>query len=203
MLAVEGPLSGQVLERAGLPAPQDPFSHVAWNQNLINRFTATGASGFRIFLQPGQKNEIVARLEEAGAAAADPEAVRSVRLEHGKPRYGEDIFDNNLVHETQQLYAVHFNKGCYLGQEIVERVRSRGQVNRLLVGLRIEGSAPPPAGTALAAGELEAGKVTSAAWSPAEYRVAALAYVRRENAEPGFILQCEGRAAEVRIPYSP
>ena len=65
-----------------------------------------------------------------------------MRLEHGKPRYGEDIFDTTLPQETQQIHAVNFAKGCYIGQEIVERIRSRGHVNRLLVKLEVEGDAP-------------------------------------------------------------
>jgi len=203
VLSVEGPLAGEVLQRAGLPVPESPFSHLETNRGRVARLNATGAPGFRIFLERGSKDETVARLEEAGCGAAGPDDVRAVRLEHGKPRYGEDIFDTSLVHETQQLYAVHFNKGCYTGQEIVERVRSRGMVNRLLAGLRIEGATPPAAGAALMAGETETGKITSAACSPAEKAVMALGYVRRENAQPGAVLRCEGRKAEVRPPYSP
>ena len=84
----------------------------------------------------------IARLESAGAVHATSAEARTVRLEHGKPRYGEDIFDTTLPQETQQMHAVHFSKGCYIGQEIVERIRSRGRVNRLLVKLEVEGVAP-------------------------------------------------------------
>ena len=61
-----------------------------------------------------------------------------VRLEHGKPRYGEDISDRFLAQEANQPHALHFSKGCYLGQEIVERVRSRGQIHRVLMPLLLE-----------------------------------------------------------------
>ena len=64
------------------------------------------------------------------------------------------------------MQALHFEKGCYLGQEIVERVRSRGLVRRQLRALRIEGGAAPEPGEKLLAGEKEAGELTSAAWSP-------------------------------------
>ena len=74
-----------------------------------------------------------------------------VRIENGKPRYGVDINDSTLPQETQLMHAVHPSKGCYLGQEIVERVRSRGHVNRLLVRLEIQALEPPAPGTKIQA----------------------------------------------------
>ena len=105
-----------------------------------------------------------------------------MRLEHGKPRYGDDIFDTTLPQETQQMHAVHFTKGCYIGQEIVERIRSRGHVNRLLVKLELEGKTPVAAETKVMAGAAEVGEVTSSAYSPALDKVVALAYVRAQYA---------------------
>lgn len=108
----------------------------------------------------------------------DAEDVRTVRLEIGRPRYGEDITEAHIAHETGQLHAIHFSKGCYLGQEIVERVRSRGHVNRRLQHLRVEGTTPPPSGTKLLSGGKEVGEITSAVYSPAWGAVAALGYLR-------------------------
>lgn len=130
--------------------------------------TETGLPGTRFVVPRG----------EAPAAEATPGDVRIVRLETGRPRYGEDITDGNIAQETRQMHAVHFSKGCYLGQEIVERVRSRGHVNKQLVHLKIEGAAAPPPGTVLIAGEKEAGQITSAVFSPAWNAVAALGYLR-------------------------
>jgi len=101
-----------------------------------------------------------------------------VRLENGRPRYGEDITEANLAQETGQMRALHFNKGCYLGQEIVERVRSRGHVNRTLKALRIEGTDVPAGGTKVMSADKEAGEITSAAYSPGEGCVRALACLR-------------------------
>jgi folate-binding protein YgfZ len=120
-----------------------------------------------------------------------------VRLEHGKPRYGEDIFDTTLPQETRQMHAVHFAKGCYIGQEIVERIRSRGHVNRLLVKLEVEGGAPLAGGTKVTAGAAEAGEITSSAFLPALGKVVALAYARAQYAANGTVLQTGGRAAVV------
>ncbi len=94
-----------------------------------------------------------------------------VRLEHGKPRYGEDISERFLAQEANQPQALHFSKGCYLGQEIVERVRSRGQIHRVLMPLVLETKEPPAPGTKLE----NATEITSAAYSPALDKVVALA----------------------------
>lgn len=203
VIAVEGPGAEAALGRAGIPVPAAPFSHREYGETgVVARISSTGAPGFRLFLARQDAGSSTARLESAGVVPAGAEAARTVRLEHFKPRYGEDIFDTTLPHESRQLYAVHFNKGCYLGQEIVERVRSRGMVHRLLCGLLIDAVEPPPAGTPVMAGEAEAGKITSAAFSPAMSKVAALAYLRRENSEPGKTLLCAGNRAEVHLPYS-
>jgi len=157
----------------------------------------TGAPGFRFYVPVAEKAALVEKLQQAGAVAATAEEANIVRLEHGKPRYGEDITEKYLVQETQLMDAVNFNKGCYLGQEIVERVRSRGQVHRLLTPLRIDGTEPPAPGTKLTAAGADAGEITSAAWSPALGKVAALGYVRSPHAAPGSLLQMGDRTVSV------
>ena len=69
--------------------------------------------------------DILSRIKAAGAVHADEDAFRIVRLEHGKPRYGEDISEGYLAQEANQTDALHFHKGCYLGQEIVEFISAR------------------------------------------------------------------------------
>src|SRR5579859_386429 len=172
-IGVEGPKAAEALAGMGAPIPEAPYAHVDWDGRIVARVNATGEPGFRIF---GSKLTFT---------PADAESVRVVRLEHAKPRYGEDIFDTTLPQETQQTHALNFNKGCYIGQEIVERIRSRGHVNRLLVGLRIDGAAPPAAGAKLTADGAEVGEITSAAFSPALGKVVALGYVRAQYASPG------------------
>jgi aminomethyltransferase len=173
-----------------------------WNEVMVANVTFTGAPGLRFFAPLEQKSPIVERFQNAGAPEAVPEAARLVRLEHFKPRYGEEIFGTTLTQETQQMHAVHFSKGCYLGQEVVERVRSRGLVHRLLVGVAIDSTEIPERDTHLFHGEENAGKITSAAFSPALGKVVAMAYVRRELAEPGTALTINGHLAEVRALQS-
>ncbi len=173
-IAIEGPQAASVLERAGAPVPEAEYSSVDWDNALVARVNSTGSSGFFIFAPASEKPALVSRLEAAGAEAADAEAARVVRLEHGKPRYGEDISERFLAQEANQPQALNFNKGCYLGQEIVERVRSRGQIHRVLKPLTLDTKAPPAPGTKLE----DATEITSAAYSPAIDKVVALAYVR-------------------------
>ncbi len=181
-VGVEGPAAGEALSRAGAPVPVASCSVAEWGTRLVARASVTGAPGFRIFLPPDEKEALVAALGLVEAAGED---IRVERLEHFQPRYGEDITDTTLPQETRQMHALHFSKGCYLGQEIVERIRSRGHVNRLLAGIEIEGSATPAAGTSLTSAGAAAGEVTSAAYSPALQKVLALGTCGRPWRSPG------------------
>ncbi len=96
-------------------------------------------TGERIYGPVADKEQTKERLD---ASEGD---FHAWRVEHYIPRYGEDITDKTLAQETALQSALHFQKGCYLGQEIVERIRSRAHVNRMLSGLLFEGEAPPPA----------------------------------------------------------
>jgi folate-binding protein YgfZ len=183
-IALEGPQAAAVLEAVGAPAPEAGYASLDWGARLVARLTETGGQGWRVFTPAADKAGLIAQLETAGAVAADAEAFRVVRLEHGKPRYGEDLGERYLAQEANQPQALHFNKGCYLGQEIVERVRSRGQVHRMLMPLVLETRDAPAPGAKLQIGETSAAEITSAAYSPALGKVVALAYVRTEHARP-------------------
>ena len=186
-LCFEGPLAAEALASMKAPVPEAPYSHVDWNGWIVARVSSTGAPGFRIF----GPNEALARF-----LPVDEESARVVRLEHAKPRYGEDIFETTLPQETQQSHALHFSKGCYIGQEIVERIRSRGHINRMLVGLRIEAAEAPAPGSKLSAVDgAEAGEITSAAFSPALGKVVALGYVRAQYVTSGVEIKAGGASA--------
>jgi folate-binding protein YgfZ len=184
-VSIEGPQAAAVLAKIGAPVPAEPYASAAWGDRTVARLTSTGAEGFFIFTPIESKTELIAALERAGAVSAGPEDARVVRIEHGHPRYGEEITERYLVQETGQLQAVHFSKGCYLGQEIVERVRSRAQIHRVLKRLELDTNDPPPAGTKLKSGEADAAEIVSAAFSPALQKTVAMAYVRVPHAEPG------------------
>jgi folate-binding protein YgfZ len=154
----------------------------------------------RIYGAEGSRDEAVTAIEAAGAIAASEEDAEAARIEHFVPKYGCDITEHTLPQETQQMHALHFQKGCYLGQEIVERIRSRGHVNRLLMGFRMESQAEaPPPGTKLMLEGKGAGEVTSSTVSGRA--VFGLAYVRVPGANSGAMAEIGGKAVELFAPH--
>jgi folate-binding protein YgfZ len=125
-------------------------------------------------------------------------ALNTLRLEVGIPWFPADFNDAMIPHEAAlEDTHISFNKGCYTGQEIVERVRSRGHVNRKRVSLRFSTAQPPVPGTKLRAGEAEIGFVTSAAFSPASGAAIGMGYVRREQFAPGTTIELDSATATV------
>ena len=194
-VAVEGPRAPAVLEAAGVPALAIDYANAEWGARLVARVTE---SSFFIFLPKQELDDLIRQLDTAGAIAATPDDLRTVRIEQGRARYGEDITERYIAQEANQPRALHFSKGCYLGQEIVERVRSRAQIHRVLMPLVIDTDHPPAPGTKLQADGADRAEITSAAFSPRLGKVVALAYVRTEQAQPGSVLHLGDRKAEVR-----
>src|SRR5579864_4866800 len=126
-IGIEGPEAAAVLTKLGGPLPDAPYSTATWGTSTVARLSSTGSDGYFLFVPTKEKADLLGLLSETGAVAASTDDARIVRIEHGRPRYGEEITDRHLVQEVDQLQAVHFTKGCYVGQEIVERVRSRAQ----------------------------------------------------------------------------
>lgn len=175
-IGFEGPAAAAILATLGAPVPGADYAHAPWNSATVAAVTVTGQPGVRIFCPAENAGAIIHQLEAAGAVAAIADDARAVRIENGRPRYGEDIRDTSLPQETQQMHAVSFNKGCYLGQEIVERIRAQGRVNKKLTRVVLPGSELPSPGTKTTIDGAEA-EVTSATLSP-NGEVVALAYVR-------------------------
>ncbi len=209
-LAVEGPATPQVVSAAlGVDElPAEPLAHLSPDGNpdfLLVRTALTG-EGFWIVAPVERLPELWQALVEAarplGGRPVGFAALEVARIEAGTPRYGADIEENNIPQETGQFRALSFTKGCYLGQEIVERVRSRGKVNRKMVGLVAPAGAPLRVGMKIAAGDRDIGRVTSAAHSFALGKPIALAYLRHEFSQPGAQVQVEGMTAEVSpLPF--
>jgi aminomethyltransferase len=176
-IGLEGPGAAAVLAALGAPAPEAEYSHLAWNGSTIARASLTGQPGFRIFCPAAAAGDLIGKLQSAGARPATAQDARVVRIENGKPRYGEDIRDTTLPQETRQMHAVSFTKGCYIGQEIVERIRARGHVNRKIERIELEGADSPPPGTVMEIGGRQA-EITSSAYSADLGKMVALAYVR-------------------------
>jgi aminomethyltransferase len=196
-IAIEGPSSFESAAAFGVPIPAVPNATASWQNGFVARTSVTGAPGLRIFLPLADMPSLTTRLQQAGIPEAHATEVKVVRLEHGTPRFGEDITNRYLAQETQLAHAVHSNKGCYLGQEIVERVRAQGQVHRLLSPVRIAGTQPPASGTKLTAAGNPVAEITSAAYSEALGEVVALAYVRREALHDKPLMVIAGSSPEI------
>jgi folate-binding protein YgfZ len=122
------------------------------------------------------------------------------RIVRGVPRYGIDLRERDLPQETGQEHALNFSKGCYIGQEIVERIRARGNVHRTFIGFEVEGEPPQP-GTKVRANEKDMGEITSATRLPNGH-IVAVGYLRREIAGPGTAVQIGEQSATVHnLPF--
>jgi folate-binding protein YgfZ len=210
-IAVEGPRAGTVISEAcGL-------SLEGFSEHAIAEVKLDGVPCHLIrhshFGQPGA--EIVAPREHlpmiwtflygsihaSHGALIGMRALNALRLEAGVPWFPDDFNDTVIPHEAAlETTHISFSKGCYTGQEIVERVRSRGQVNRRRVRLQFSYTEPPVPLTRLRSKDAEAkevGIITSAAFSPAAGAAIGMGYVRREQNSPGSMLDCDGGTAEV------
>jgi folate-binding protein YgfZ len=142
-------------------------------------------------------------LVAAGAVPTGIEALEIDRIVSGIPLYGADIRERDLPQETEQARALNFNKGCYVGQEIVERIRSRGNVHRKFTGFFAEGIAVIAPGEKIFAAEKEVGEITSAAIvrTPSGERTVALGFIRREVGTPGReVTVGTGQATVIPLP---
>lgn len=196
VFGLEGPRARHYLEQLGAAATPEANQWVAWRSNVTAAISATGAEGYRLFAPAALRDEIHEWINGLGVPMATEEEWNTVRVENARPRYGADITDRQIPQETQIMRALHFSKGCYLGQEIVERVRSRGHVNRKLVQMEIDGDADQVTKQLTVDGR-EVGETTSAVWSPKRGRIVALGYVRTEVITNRSELRCG--ALPVRI----
>ncbi len=190
ILAVQGPAARGLLERLSdgvLDLLADHHVEVAMAGapvRVINR-PEGHAPGFHCWTAAGHGPVLWETLVGAGARPVGLEALNVFRLEAGVAWYGHDVDETVILPETRLEHLVSYTKGCYIGQEVVARVKYRGHVNRALSGLVLEGQGLPPSGAAVVADGKEIGRITSAVRSPALGRPIALGYVRREHFAPG------------------
>jgi folate-binding protein YgfZ len=202
LLSVQGPQAGAVVRALGLfpEIPAKPFAslkisdamlgdiYVANNRRLENlRTDENGATGFDLFIPNASlgavADKLIAAAKHLGGGGVGLTAWETVRIEAGVPRFGADMDETNIPLECGiEKRAIVYNKGCYIGQEVINRIHSIGRVNRELRGLRLADdlSSLPERGDKLFRDGKEAGLVTSAVKSPKLNANIALGYVRRE-----------------------
>jgi folate-binding protein YgfZ len=138
-IGVCGPRSQDVLAKAGFNVNgMEPLEVREQDVNGLKCRIIRGGEQkpgwYEVWSSPEDSPRLSDQLHLAGARSVGTEALEQWRVLHGIPQYGQDIRDRDLPQETGQAQALHFTKGCYIGQEIVERIRSRGQVHRKFVG---------------------------------------------------------------------
>ena len=184
-LGVTGPQADEVLARIGLPTLPEPMTatRVEWNglDLHVMRGYGTIAEHYELWTPAAGVKRLWRTLSTGGATPAGFAMLDAFRIAEGIPLYGVDIAERDLPQETSQMRALHFNKGCYLGQEIVERIRSRGNVHRHLRLLELNGPLPA-SGAELTLDGAAVGQITSAAELPlaAGKRAFALGMIRAE-----------------------
>src|SRR5579872_7042699 len=211
-LGIAGPKSREVLAAAGIEIPDTHplqiFEAKCTCDCDCTRCTAVRGEdpaheSYELWLAPGDVRKTWDALVGHGATPVGAEAIESHRIVSGIPLYGVDIRERDLPQETEQTRALNFNKGCYVGQEIVERIRSRGAVHRKFSGFLADAAVAP--GSKIATGEKEVGEITSAAsvMLGGSERHVALGYIRREAGTPGREVSIGGiRAAVIGMPLS-
>ena len=150
------------------------------------RHRLLGLDGIDLLCPRAEAASLGQRLIDAGAVRADRATYQILRIEAGLPEYGIDIDENRLAMEVNRTaQAICYTKGCFLGQETIVMARDRGQVNRLLMGVKIADGAPLAPGTKLIRADDDVGPVTSSTFSPRLGQVVALAYLRRGSWDAG------------------
>jgi folate-binding protein YgfZ len=205
-VSVRGPRAGALIRAvvpgADLPSQTKQHAMIAIDSAAVCIVREDpGDPVYDLILPRASAGAIAQRLTDSGrplsASWIGTAAQEVLRVEAGIPLYGVDFGEDNLLLEVGLADAVSFTKGCYLGQEIVERIRSRGHVNKKLCGLLLNGLVVALPGDRLHSSHKEAGAITSSVVSPRLGRPIALGYVAKEFWEPGTILMLE-RDAGIR-----
>lgn len=200
ILGVYGPRAPEVVATIGDPVAQIPEWHFAERdfegaELLVSAARWTGEEGFEILAPVAALAALWDRLlgsvrAQDGRPVGDT-ALDTLRIEAGTPRAGVDFDEDTIPQQAGLDHAISFTKGCFRGQEIVLRVRTRGHANRSLVGLALSGpgSPLPPRGTGVLHEGVEAGRITSAILSPTLGKPIALGMLSRTAAAPGTVLE--------------
>src|SRR5688572_29509353 len=186
LLSVQGRGAGEVVESIDA---------------TIVRATHTGEAGFDLLVDATDVASVKETLVAAGAQPVTPETFEILRIEAGIPRHGQDMDDTNVVLEANLDDAISYTKGCYVGQEIIIRIKHRGHVAKKLTGLKFD--RPVDSGATIASNDgKEIGRVTSTAYSPKLESTIALGYVRYEYLSPGTAVKAGDASGTVTdLPF--
>ena len=208
IFGIAGPGVDQTLSSLRLPQPPAVLGlmETAWNGVALTivRGGNPCVSNYEFWVPEDNAEQFWNSLLEAGSEEIHEAAQETFRVLCGIPKVGTDIRERTLPQETAQDHALSFSKGCYIGQEIVERIRARGSVHRVLAGLEVHGPVPP-SGTPIQADGKDVGLITSTATVPTRDgdRVIALGFLRKEHLSDGVTYDVAGaKVVPVSLPFS-
>jgi folate-binding protein YgfZ len=164
---------------------------------LLIRATHTAENGFDLVAHIEQAPSVFESLIEAGATPVGHDALETLRIEAGIARHGRDMDETNVVTETNLDDAVSFTKGCYVGQEIIVRIKHRGHVAKKLTGMLFDADQILSGAVVTSTDGKEIGRVTSSAISPGLTRTVALGYIRFEYLANGTAVKVKTNDGEV------
>ena len=203
-LAVRGADAVAAAGALGVELPSAAHAHVRWEDAVVVRVPWPGCDGFDVVGPPETVVGAADRLSAAGVPAVSADAYEAVRIELGIPRQGFELDEKTIPQEAfLELDAVSFTKGCFLGQELVCRIDTRGRVNRYLRRLTAIDDGRPPRGSEIVSGDKVVGTVTSTV-DTADLPAAALGYVRHEVDPPAEVeLRWDGGAGRAVVEPLP
>lgn len=215
LLSVHGPNSRKLLQKTiGENFPElSEYGFLVKGVNgyqiMIARANRTGEEGYDVFVTSEGGNTLWESLaengKEVGLKPVGLDTMEILRIEAGIPKYGVDVTENTIPIEAGLWHALNFEKGCYVGQEVIARIKWRGHVNWHLVGLKIEGDGLPLSGDKIVHDGREIGYVTSSTFSPILKKVIALGYIRREFRDPGtkVLVRTDGEEKSAEVADTP
>ena len=208
---IAGPNAASLLVHLGIDV--DEFGDIerrsiSWNTSeiIIVHAYSPLVPRFELWANADIASKLFDALQTAGASPSEPQSLEWLRILEGTPLYDTDIRNRELPQETGQTRALHFAKGCYLGQEIVERIRSRGNVHRTFSGFRLAGELPA-AGSSLETDGKQIGELTSVAAIPLPGEDGpiinlGLGYIRRDALDRGAPIHYPGGVAvPISLPF--
>lgn len=219
LLSVQGPQSEAAVRSLGLSAelPRKPFDFITTKHETLGEIylmnqPRLGTKGFDLFVplatMSAVLDKLIAAVKQIDGRACGWQALETARIESGIPRFGVDMDESNLAPETGiEERAISYSKGCYIGQEVIARIRTYGQVAKSLRSLQLTDDLKslPQKGDKLFHGDKEVGYITSATRLPALKASFALGYVRKEVNEAGkeLTLKTANRDSVARILDKP
>ena len=206
VVALTGPKSAGLLASLGLSAD---LAGLQLENSDWHGFSMTLVRGdnpcvpnFELWLPAEKADSVIESLREKGAEPVSDETLEMFRIICGIPKFRQDIRERALPQETGQDRALNFTKGCYIGQEIVERIRARGAVHRMFCGFILDGTVPP-AGAKIQSEGRDVGELTTIAAAPLKGKWLALGFLRKEFAGEDKVLTAgETRVRPTSLPFS-